>query len=166
MRRSRASLALALLAALGLGYSAYVHLQLAAGYDAVGSTITQGMLFRVEAVLALVTGIAVLISDRRSVWAAAGLTGLASVVAVVLYRYVDVGAIGPIPNMYEPAWFPEKLRSAYAEGAVVVVWLVREALRQVSSSTTDTTRPNVTITARITGTGKRRATETPTVPPR
>ncbi len=166
MRRSRTSLVLALLAALGLGYSAYVHLHLAAGYDAVGSTLTQGALFRVEAVVALAPGIAVLLSDRRSVWAAAGLTALAGVVAVVLYRYVDVGAIGPIPNMYEPAWFPEKLRSAYAEGAVVVVWLIREVLRQRTSSTTATTRPSVTITPRITGTGKRRATETPTVPPR
>jgi hypothetical protein len=48
---------------------------------------------------------------------------------VLLYRYVDVGSIGPIPNMYEPVWFGEKTHSAYAEGLVAVVWLVREGLR-------------------------------------
>jgi hypothetical protein len=50
--------------------------------------------------------------------------------AVLLYRYVDVGAIGPVPNMYEPVWFTLKTRSAVAEGAVAVVWLVREVLRR------------------------------------
>jgi hypothetical protein len=38
------------------------------------------------------------------------------------YRYVNVGAIGPIPNMYEPTWqTADKLLSAYAEAATVVV---------------------------------------------
>jgi hypothetical protein len=42
--------------------------------------------------------------------------------AVVLYRYVDVGSIGPIPNLYEPTWHvPGKLPSAYAEGIAVVL---------------------------------------------
>lgn len=129
MQRSRPSLTLALLTAIGLGYDAKVHRHLASGYDAVGSTINQGALFRVEAAVAVLVAVAVLLSDNRMVWAAAGLTGLAGVTAVVLYRYVDVGALGPIPNMYEPAWFPEKMHSADAEGAVAVLWLVREALR-------------------------------------
>src|SRR4051794_24855545 len=162
MTRTRASLALAVVAAPGLGYDAYVHLHLAGDYDAIGTTVTQGLLFRLEALVALAAGIAVLVSDRRLVWAAAGITGLAGVAAVLLYRYVDVGAIGPIPNMYEPAWYPEKLRSLYAEAAVVVGWLAREILRaQVTSRTTATTTPSVTIAARITGVGRRRATETP-----
>jgi hypothetical protein len=166
MSRPRLSLVLAVLVAAGLGYDAWVHLHLASGYDAVGSTVTQGALFRVEAALAVVAGIAVLLSDRRLVWVAAGLTGLAGVVAVVLYRYVDVGAIGPIPDMYEPAWFAEKLRSAYAEGGVFVLSVVREVVRQVSRSATPTTVPSDTTAALITGAGNRRATETPTVPPR
>src|SRR4051794_5139738 len=167
MTRTRASLALAVVAAAGLVYDAYVHLHLAGDYDAIGSTVTQGLLFRVEAVVALAAGIAVLVSDRRVVWAAAGLTGVAGVAAVLLYRYVDVGAIGPIPNMYEPAWFPEKLRSAYAEGVVAAAWLVREILRaQVTRRTTATTTPSATTAARMTGVGSRRATETPSVPPR
>lgn len=129
LRRSRLSLLLAVLTALCLAYDAKVHLNLAPGYDAIGDTITQGALFRVEAAAAIVAAVAVLLSDSRLAWAAAGLVGLAGVVAVVLYRYVDVPAIGPIPAMYEPAWFPQKTRSAFAEGAVAVLWLVRESVR-------------------------------------
>ena len=129
VRRSPQSLVLAVLVAVGLLYDAKVHLHLAGDYDAVGSTITQGLLFRVEAVVAIAVAIPVLVSDRRVVWLAARLTRLAGVGAVVLYRYVDVGALGPIPNMYEPVWFAEKLRSAYAEGAVAVLALVQALVR-------------------------------------
>jgi hypothetical protein len=129
LQRSRSSLLLAVLAAAGLGYDAYVHLDLAHVYDGVGDTITQGGLFRLEAVLAIVVGLAVLLSDHRLVWLAVGMVGFGGVAAVVLYRYVDVGAIGPVPNMYEPVWYGEKTQSAWAEAGVGVVWLVREALR-------------------------------------
>ena len=129
LQRSRLALALALVAVVGLAYDAKVHLQLAEGYDAVGDTITQGALFRIEAVMAVAVAVALLLSDRRLVWAAAGMTGLGGVVAVLLYRYVDVGALGPIPNMYEPVWYADKTLSALAEGAVVLAWLVREAVR-------------------------------------
>ena len=129
MRRDRTALVLAVVAAAGLAYDAKVHLHLAKGYDGIGDTITQGALFRVEAVTALVAAVLVLVADRRLAWAAAGMTGLAGVAAVLLYRYVDVGAIGPIPNMYEPAWYAEKLQSLYAEVAVVLSWVARESLR-------------------------------------
>lgn len=129
MRRSRLSLALTAVAAAGLAYDAKVHLHLAGNYDAIGSTITQGALFRIEAVVAILTAVALLVLDRRIVWLAAGLTGLAGVAAVVLYRYVDVGAIGPVPDMYEPIWYAEKTWSAVAEGVVAVVCGVRELLR-------------------------------------
>jgi hypothetical protein len=129
LQRSRSSLALALLAAAGLAYDAYVHLDLAHVYDGVGDTITQGGLFRLEAALAIAAAIAVLLSDHRLVWLTAGMVGLGGVAAVLLYRYVDVGAIGPVPNMYEPVWYDEKTWSAWAEAGVGLVWLVREGLR-------------------------------------
>jgi hypothetical protein len=131
MRRSKLSLGLAVVAAAGLAYDAKVHLHLAGGYDAVGSTITQGALFRIEAVVAIATALALLVVDRRIVWIAAGMTGLAGVAAVVLYRYVDVGSIGPIPDMYEPIWYAEKTRSALAEGAVAFVCVAREISRML-----------------------------------
>jgi hypothetical protein len=55
-------------------------------------------------------------------WAAAAAVALAGFAAVVLYRYVDVGRIGPIPNMYEPTWLGAgKLASAWAEGAAALL---------------------------------------------
>ena len=133
LQRSRSSLVLALLAAAGLAYDAYVHLDLASVYDGVGDTITQGGLFRVEAALAIVAALVVLVSDHRLAWLVAGSVGLGGFAAVVLYRYVDVGAIGPVPDMYEPVWYGEKTHSALAEGGVGLVWLVREALRYSAS---------------------------------
>jgi hypothetical protein len=50
------------------------------------------------------------------------LVALAALVAVLLYRYVDLGPLGPLPDMYENTWqVPGKLLSAYAEGAAVVL---------------------------------------------
>ena len=136
LQRSRSSLVLAALAAFGLAYDAYAHLDLAGVYDGNGDSITQGALFRIEAVIAILVGLAVLVSDHRLVWAAAGLTGLGGAALVVLYRYVDVGAIGPVPNMHEPVWYGEKTRSAMAEAGVGVVWLAREALRYLGMRAT------------------------------
>jgi hypothetical protein len=45
----------------------------------------------------------------------------------MLYRYVDVGSLGPIPNMYDPIWYAEKTLSAVAEAAVAVVAATRLA---------------------------------------
>lgn len=123
-------LLLRVLAATGLGVDAYVHLHLASRYDPVGDSITQGGLFRVEAVVAILVAVALLAFDNRLAWLNAGLVGAGGVAAVLLYRYVNVPAIGPIPSMYEPIWFGEKTLSAVAEGGVVVVFLVREALRR------------------------------------
>src|SRR5262245_23380918 len=38
--------------------------------------------------------------------------------AALLYRFVDVGVLGALPNLYEPKWaLPAKLASAWAEAA-------------------------------------------------
>jgi len=129
LTRAPVSLVLAVLAAAALGYDAYVHLDLASTYDPVGDSITQGALFRVEAAPAILAALVLLLSDSRLAWLFAGSVGLGGVVAVVLYRYVNVPAIGPIPQMYEPVWFQEKSLSAVAEGLVVVLFLVRESMR-------------------------------------
>ena len=129
LRRSVGPLLLTGLAVLCLGYDAYVHLHLAGTYDAVGGTVTQGALFRLEAAAALLAIVILLLSDSRPAWALAGAVGLGGAVAVVLYRYVDVPALGPIPAMYEPVWYAEKLWSAGAEAIVGVAWLLRESVR-------------------------------------
>jgi hypothetical protein len=96
---------------------AVVHLRLATGYQASApGGVGAGTLFRVEAVAALVAAVWVLSRGSRSANLAALVVGLSAVAAVVLYRYVDIPAFGPLPAMYEPVWFAEKVVSAVAEG--------------------------------------------------
>lgn len=49
--------------------------------------------------------------------AAAAVVAASALAAVLLYRYVDVPAIGPIPSMYEPLWFTKKTITTLAEAA-------------------------------------------------
>jgi hypothetical protein len=124
--------ALRVLAAIALGISAYVHLHLASRFGYPG-TINGTTLFRIQGVTAAVVAVALLASGNQWVWVAAALVGLASFVAVVLYQYVDVGAIGPLPNMYDPYWSTEKALSAVAEIAVPILWLTRLSVRRSST---------------------------------
>jgi hypothetical protein len=87
-----------------------------------GATVTQGQLFRAEAGLAVAAGLLVLVRPRRSSWVAALAVGASALAAVLLYRYVDLGSLGPLPDMYENTWqVPGKVLSASAEGAAVVL---------------------------------------------
>lgn len=108
--------------ATALGIDALVHWRNASAYDAVRATVSQGSLFRAEAALAVAVGLLVLVRPRTSSWVAAVLVGASALAAVLLYRYADPGALGPLPDMYESTWqVPGKLLSAYAEGAAVVL---------------------------------------------
>ena len=109
-----------------LGISAYVHLHLAHLYTTLGDTITMGQLFKVQGVVAAAVALWLLVTGSRFAWWAGAAVSAASFAAVMLYRYVDIGAIGPLPNMYDAAWqpSPDKLLSAIVEGAGVVLFLV------------------------------------------
>jgi len=110
-----------LVASAGLAYDAYVHFDLAATYDAARTgVLSQGDLFRFEAILAIVAILGTLVRPRRYTAAFAFLVAAGGLGAVLLYRYVDVGSIGPIPSMYEPVWYPEKTHSAWAEAIAAV----------------------------------------------
>ena len=125
VRREPIVWVLVLLAVAGLGYDAYVHLDLAPQYDPIKETVSQGQLFRLEAAAAIVAALALLVSDSRWVGLLAGAVGLGGAAAVVLYRYVEIGPVGPLPGMYEPVWYGEKTWSAIAEAGVGVVAAVR-----------------------------------------
>lgn len=106
------------LIAAGLAIDSYVHADLAGIYDGVGAghLLSQGLLFRAEAVVSGAVALLVLVAgNRRQVLGAAAVVAGSAFGALLLYRYVDVGQLGPIPNMYEPAWFPEKNLAAIAE---------------------------------------------------
>ncbi len=122
------ALVLRLVAVAGLAVDVWVHATLESQYAGLGGTLTQGRLFGAEAVVAGVVGVWLLLTGSRLAWAAAFLVAASALGAVLFYRYVDVGTLGPLPNMYEPAWYFRKTLSAYAEAAVVVAALVRFAL--------------------------------------
>lgn len=115
MTRAELPVRVAVVAALSI--DAVIHLRLASNYQlAAPSGIGGGNLFRIQAVAAILIGIYLLVRPGRLAYAVAALVLLSAFVAVVLYRYVEVPTIGPIPSMYEPIWYGEKTLSAVAEG--------------------------------------------------
>ena len=99
----------------GLAVDAFVHFWLASTYDAVQGTVSQGTLFRVEALVAILAAVLLLVRPGRLTAALAALVAGGGLVALVLYRYVDVGQIGPLPDMYEPLWYAKKSWTAVAQ---------------------------------------------------
>jgi hypothetical protein len=86
---SAARAVLTLLVVAGLAVDAYVHFDLASSYDAIKtSTLSQGDLFRAEAVAAIVVGVALLVRPRRYTAAtrnaSAYAEGIAAAAAAVL----------------------------------------------------------------------------------
>lgn len=109
-----------LVAAAGLCCDAYAHFDLAGNFDANVAAISQGMIFRIDAVFAALAALLVLITRRRIAAVFALLVAGAALSVVLVYRYVDLGVLGPLPNMYEPGWYPEKTFSAVAEAVAVL----------------------------------------------
>jgi hypothetical protein len=104
-----------LLAAAGLAVDAYVHADLAPQYDAVDAAVSQGDLFRVEAAVSALAALLVLAWRRLPADVFGWLVAAGGFALIVIYRYVDVGAFWPVPNMYEPVWFTEKWVAAIAQ---------------------------------------------------
>lgn len=132
MSPGRTATLLRLVAVGGLAVDVIVHLQLAPAYDALGSAVTQGALFRAEAALAAAGAVVLLLRDSRPAWLFGGLVALAGVLALVVTRYVDVPAFGPFPAVHEPLWYPEKAWVTVAMLATVLAAIAREALRRSS----------------------------------
>lgn len=99
-----------------LAIDAYVHLDLAHNYDPIRASVSQGTLFRYEAAAAIVAGALLLITGRTFAWIIAFVVLAAGFAAVMTYQYVDIGAFGPFPEMYDPYWTFEKALSVVAEG--------------------------------------------------
>lgn len=115
LRNDPIAIALRVLVPAGLLVDAVVHLRLASGYQlAQPDGVGQGNLFRIEAALAVLSAAFVLLRGTRAAFLTAAAVGLGGLVAVVLYRYVHVPALGPIPSMYEPVWYFQKSVSTAA----------------------------------------------------
>lgn len=105
-------------------------------YDiGAGAAITQGSLFRAQASIAVVVAIALLVRPHWIVWTVAVLVAASAATTVYLYTSVDVGRLGPLPDLYDPTWaLPGKRASALAEtvatglstaGLVAALWTRR-----------------------------------------
>jgi hypothetical protein len=122
-------LVLRALVAAGLIVSAVIHFQLAPGFQqAAPGGIGGGNLFRIQAVAALVAALYVLVRGSRPAYLVAAAVALSALAAVLLYRYVQVPALGPIPSMYEPVWYAKKVLTAVAEAAAGILALIGFAL--------------------------------------
>jgi hypothetical protein len=108
--------ALVLIAVVGLGIDAFTHLDLASSYSHnTTGTVNQGVLFQIEASLAIAAAVLLVVRQNLITTAFAVLVAGGGAFVLLLYRYVDVGKIGPIPNMNEPVWYPEKEQSLTGE---------------------------------------------------
>lgn len=108
--------------AAALAIDAYVHADLAGRYDLNqgSAAISQGDLFRVEASVSAFAALAVILTVWRLTWTLALLVAASALGGLLLYRYSSPGALGPLPDMYEPSWYPEKTLTAIAESAAVI----------------------------------------------
>ena len=104
----------------GLAVDAYVHLHLASTFDPIRATISQGQLFRIEGYAAVLSAAFLLIRPGRLSAAVAAIVAGGGLGAVLLYAAVDVGPIGPLPNMYDPSWSTLKTWSAVAQAAATI----------------------------------------------
>jgi hypothetical protein len=115
----RAGLILVVVA--GLAIDAYVHLHLASVLDGVKSSVlTEGDLFRAEAALAIIAALALVVRPRRWTALIAFAVSAGGFALVLLYQYVDIGAIGPLPDMYDPSSSPDKTLSIVGEGVAAL----------------------------------------------
>lgn len=104
---------------VGLGVDAFVHIHLMGDTSHTG-TLSESRLFLIQGVVAAIVAILVLVRPRPVPYLIAFLVAASALGAVLLYRYVDVGAIGPLPNMYEPVWYSEKVVTTVAEAVATV----------------------------------------------
>ncbi|WP_207933597.1 hypothetical protein [Actinomadura sp. GC306] len=117
-------LILRLLVAAGLAVDAYVHWVFAPDMEFVrGGAIGGDVLFRVQAAVAAAVAVLILVRASRWVYALAFVVAASAVGALVLYYYVDVGPLGPLPDMYEPVWYAEKTLSLVGEGVAALAAL-------------------------------------------
>lgn len=112
-----------LVVTIGLAIDAYVHITVADEYASVGDVLSMGELFLIQGTVAGVAALLALAWPGRWVYALAFLVAASAFVPAVLYSIVDVGAIGPLPNMYEPVWPWDKLVSAIGEAAAMIAAL-------------------------------------------
>lgn len=114
---------------VGLFIDAIVHVRLAPDYQlAFPDGMGGGTLFRIQAGVAVLAAVAVLVRPGRATYLVAMLVAASALIAVVVSRYVEIPQVGALPSMYEPLWFFEKVLSAVAEAFAALGALILAAL--------------------------------------
>ena len=124
------SLALRGVAAVALAVSAYIHVDLASGPLVADGQVTLAGFFIGQAVAAALAAVFVIVRGSRLAWFATGVVALASLAALVVTVYVLVPSIGPLPAMYEPFWYTEKVVAAVAAALAAAAALVALVLHR------------------------------------
>jgi hypothetical protein len=96
-------------AAAGLLVVAVVHLELAPLYDSSTAVLSQGILFRGVAVTAAIAAVVILQFAEPAAYLAGAVVAGMTLAAVLTYRWLDLAALGPLPDLYEPQWYTVKL---------------------------------------------------------
>lgn len=109
-----------LVVASGLAIDAYVHVDLAHTYAEVSGGIGEGNLFRLEAIVSALVAAAALLIGNRMAYAAGLIVGVSAAVLAVIATNTPIGPFGPIPDLYDPVWYPEKTLSVVAEVVAAV----------------------------------------------
>lgn len=116
---------LRLLVAAGMAADAVVHWLFAPDMAGVqGGMIAGDDLFRGQAIVAVVAGVLNIVWARRWTYALSFLVASTALGAVLLYTFVDVGVLGPLPDMYDYVWYKEKTISAVGEGIATIAALI------------------------------------------
>ncbi len=99
-----------------LAVDAYIHLKLASTQPpASPGVISHGALFYAEGGVAILAALLVMFRGTRATFGFAFLVAASALAAVLVSRYIDVGAVGPFPDLYEPAWYATKIITTIAE---------------------------------------------------
>lgn len=122
MTRTAPTLILAAVTAAGLLISAATHLSLAGPFDGnPGALLSQGALFRIQAVVdALAAALLLLLRTRWSAALAALVAaGGAGILALTTVVAVDGTPLG-LPYLFEPGWYPTKTGAFLAQVVALV----------------------------------------------
>jgi hypothetical protein len=129
-RRNRVAGVLRGLAVAGLAVDVLVHLRLAGAFDAIGTSITLGDLFRVESAAAAAAAVYLVLRDSRRAWLVAGVVAAGGLAALLLSAVAEIPAVGPFPPIAAPGWTTDSSAVTIAMAVTVGAWLAREALRR------------------------------------
>jgi hypothetical protein len=110
----RVLLGLRAVASLALAASAYLHATLASGPLVAGGEVTVAGLFVGQAVIAGLAALWVLLHGSRLAWVLGAAVALGSLAALVVSTYVRLPGPGPLPVVYDPFWYGEKVAAALA----------------------------------------------------